>query len=85
MNIIKKIYKNEKVQTVALGAFVVVMMFGYAIMFLHAAFPKDPEMEAKMPIIEENAEKRAEAIKQLQKEAMCEDERFTMADCEDCE
>lgn len=40
------------------------------IQFLKAAFPKDPVMEAKIPIMKERAEQRAEAIKQLQIEYM---------------
>lgn len=51
------------------------------IQFLRVAFPKDPEMEVKMPIIEERAEQRKEAIRNLQEEAMCEDTRFNI-DCD---
>lgn len=40
------------------------------IQFLRVAFPKDPVMEDKIPIIEQQAEKRAKAIKQLQIEYM---------------
>ncbi|ASZ60917.1 hypothetical protein ACIGLI_07325 [Bacillus subtilis] len=52
--------------TVAMMLLITVMM----IQFLRVAFPKDPVMEAKIPIIEQQAEKRAKAIKQLQIEYM---------------
>nr|WP_277716915.1 hypothetical protein [Priestia flexa]WEZ08128.1 hypothetical protein P5663_19225 [Priestia flexa] len=52
--------------TVAMILLITVMM----IQFLQAAFPKDPVMEARIPIMKEQAEKRAEAIKQLQIEYM---------------
>ncbi|MDX6157144.1 hypothetical protein SIA70_13615 [Bacillus subtilis] len=52
--------------TVAMMLLITVMM----IQFLRVAFPKDPVMEAKIPIIEQQAEKRAKAIKQLQIECM---------------
>ena len=48
-------------------------------MFMIATY--DPEMEVKMPIIEERAEQRKEAIRNLQEEAMCEDTRFNI-DCD---
>lgn len=40
------------------------------------AFPKDPEMEARIPLMEEDAKKRAKALKEMQKETSCKDERF---------
>lgn len=51
------------------------------IQFLQAAFPKDPVMEAKIPIMRERAEQRAKAIKAMQFEAMCKDSRFDHSDC----
>lgn len=52
--------------TVAMMLVITVMM----IQFLRVAFPKDPEMEVKIPIMEERAEQRAKAIKQMQIEHM---------------
>lgn len=52
------------------------------VQFLKVAFPKDPVMEAKIPIIEDRTEKRKEALEQLKREAMCEDSRFDHSDCE---
>ncbi|MCM3411872.1 hypothetical protein [Metabacillus litoralis] len=48
------------------------------VQFLQVAFPKDAEMERRIPIMEERAEQRREALKQLQKEAMCKDARFNI-------
>lgn len=51
------------------------------IQFLLAAFPQDPVMEARTPIMKEKAEQRAEAIKVMQLEAKCNDDRFDHSDC----
>lgn len=51
------------------------------IQFLRVAFPKDSEMEARIPIMKEQAEQRAESIKAMQFEAMCEDARFDHSNC----
>ncbi|WP_205831706.1 hypothetical protein [Bacillus subtilis] len=42
------------------------------IQFLRIAFPKDPVMEAKIPIMKEQAEQRVESIKAMQDEWMTE-------------
>jgi len=52
--------------TVAMMLLITVMM----IQFLLVAFPKDPEMEAKISIMKERAEQRKETIKKLQIEYM---------------
>ncbi|MFT8320721.1 MAG: hypothetical protein ABF649_07445 [Bacillus sp. (in: firmicutes)] len=54
--------------TVAMILLITVMM----IQFLQAAFPKDPVMEARIPIMKERAEQRAEAITAMQDEWMAE-------------
>ncbi|MGM0861433.1 MAG: hypothetical protein ACQEWH_12060 [Bacillota bacterium] len=74
---------NFKTITTYIGLTVAMMLLitVMTIQFLQAAFPKDPVMEAKIPIMKERAEQRAEAINELQKEAMCEDDRFSYNDC----
>ncbi|WP_458106279.1 hypothetical protein [Bacillus sp. PK5-004] len=52
--------------TVVMCIMISVMM----IQFLKVALPKNPVMEAKIPIMKERAEQRAEALKQLQKDYM---------------
>lgn len=63
--------------TVAMMLLIIVMM----IQFLQAAFPKDPVMEARIPIMKERAEQRAEAIKAMQLASSCKDDRFDHSNC----
>ncbi|MBU7593550.1 hypothetical protein [Metabacillus halosaccharovorans] len=76
MNNIKTVTKYIGL-TVAIMLLITVMM----IQFLRVAFPIDPEMEARIPIMKERAEQRVTAIKQMQIEASCEDDRFDHNDC----
>lgn len=41
----------------------------------------DEELHQRAEIAEENAKKRVEAMKEMQEEAMCEDERFDHSSC----
>jgi hypothetical protein len=80
-----KVFTMNNIKTIAsyIGLSVAMMLLITVMMiqFLKAAFPKDTVMEARMPILEEQAEKRSEAIKNLQLEAMCKDDRFEHSDC----
>ncbi|MFJ5760727.1 hypothetical protein ACIQAA_16680 [Neobacillus sp. NPDC093182] len=62
----KRLY--ECVKTVALGFVAIMLLFSMPVMIVIHAFPKDPEIEKWIPFIKERAEKRAEAVKEWQKE-----------------
>ncbi|WHY88728.1 hypothetical protein QNH39_13200 [Neobacillus novalis] len=60
----KSIFKNEKLQTVALGIAVVLMLSVYAFMFVDTLFGKpDPAMEESL----KRQKQIVETVKQLQK------------------
>lgn len=72
-----KIFKN-----VILGLWLAGMVIAYVYLFITYAFPKDPKMEERIPIMEERAKQRAKAFEQMQLEAKCKDERFSHEDCD---
>lgn len=60
----------ESVKTTLLGICAIMILFSMAVMVFVCAFPKDPEIEKWIPFIKERAEKRAEAVKDWQKEEL---------------